>query len=302
MAEVLSSLIDESMGEQVGVSFIQQERQISGVPDGIIEQQSISIFLETKRGEDFDRDQLERHLYSLKNRNAAMKVLIALGNIERDDTDIIEKVRSKYPDVLVVLVSFEDFLDALSLPTHLPKQLSDMVLELRTFFDEEGLLPSWKYLLDVVNCARMPEDVENGFYMCPATGGAYSHKRCRFFGMYGNKVVSKIAEIRAVIDVRTNFDNKNNNYTEILWNNEPVSEEKILIEDATKKVQIKKPNYNPARVFLLGPSHETMFEKETPGGMLGSKQYFNISTCGETNAKELAKKLNGKKWSEFPRR
>jgi hypothetical protein len=54
----------------------------------------------------------------------------------------------------------------------------------------------------VVNCAGVSEDVIDGkVYMCPASGGVYSHARCKFFGMYRNKRVERVALIEAVVDI-----------------------------------------------------------------------------------------------------
>jgi hypothetical protein len=53
-------------------------------------------------------------------------------------------------------------------------------------------------------------------------------------------------------------------------------------------------------VFVLGTLFDTHFEKNSPGGMLGSKQYFWVG--GDIQAKsaeELAQALRGRKWSEW---
>ena len=55
----------------------------------------------------------------------------------------------------------------------------------------------------------------------------------------------------------------------------------------------------PKRIFLLDKLYPTNFIKDSSGGMFGSKQYFDISSLGVTNAQDLANALNGKKWSEI---
>jgi len=55
----------------------------------------------------------------------------------------------------------------------------------------------------------------------------------------------------------------------------------------------------PIRVCLLENLNLTDFIKDSMGGMFGSKMYLNIEALKTTEAMELAKQLNGKKWSEF---
>lgn len=55
----------------------------------------------------------------------------------------------------------------------------------------------------------------------------------------------------------------------------------------------------PTRIFLLGQLYDTNFVKDTPGGMLGSKQYFDVSKFKAEDAKELSGCLKDLAWSEL---
>lgn len=82
--------------------------------------------------------------------------------------------------------------------------------------------------------------------MCPATGGAYNHSRCKYFGMYRQKRVERIALIEAVVDVELGVG-------EVLkWSNikRPA---KHLCDLARRKVETLRPEDGPTRVFILGP-------------------------------------------------
>lgn len=271
LADVISALVNEEVADQVGVRFSQQERRGASVPDGLIVQRSFSIYIETKNFDWFYDEQLERHLEELAKDTSEKKVLLALGNFESSDVSRFHSIdtlcRERYRnDVWFRAISFEDFVNAIQkLP--LPKNLMDAVSEFRGYLDEQGLLPQWQQWMDVVNCAGLPEDVlEGNVYMCPAQSGPYSHARCRYFGMYRNKTVERVAEIRAVVDV------EDAGVADLKWSNtdEPESDLKAL---AIEKVRLLRDEY-PTRVFLLGALHETSFEKDSPGGMLASKMYF----------------------------
>jgi hypothetical protein len=188
LAEVLSGLVDETVGNLVGVRFLQQQRTKSSIPDGVLHQPSFMIYIETKNYDWFYDRQLEQHLAALESSDAGAKVLIALGNfevVERSFERIRHLCATEYSGrIHFAQVSFEDFLHSVESLT-LPKNLFDTIADFRQYLDGQNLLPTWKGLLDVVNCAGLPQEVlEGGVYLCPATGGAYQHRRARYLGMY----------------------------------------------------------------------------------------------------------------------
>ena len=297
LAETLGSLLGEDIADNIGVQFRQQEKRALSTPDGLIVQKPITIYLETKHFDWFCDEQLENHLTALERDAVGLKLLIALGQFESGGGSRFARIQAlckkkHQGEILFAAITFEDFISALQLP-HLPKSLVDTVSEVRAYLDEEGLLSSWGQWLDVVNCARLFEDILEGkVYMCPATGGAYSHDRCAFFGMYRNKCVEKIAAIRAVVDIESESS------ATLKWKNIG-SDDSLLKKEALTAIEERRPGEFPMRVFLLGDLFETEFRKDSPGGMMGGKQYFNISALGAKNAQELARVLSGKLWSEI---
>jgi hypothetical protein len=139
----------------------------------------------------------------------------------------------------------------------------------------------------------MPDDVlVAGVYMCPATGAAYSHSRCRYFGMYREKAVEKVAIIEAVVDLQDAESHT------VKWRNEE-GVEAAWVARARHALATRRPGDYPTRVFLLGPLHDTEFRKDSPGGMRSSKQYFDIGRMPATDAAELADALRGRVWSQL---
>jgi hypothetical protein len=297
LAEVLSALVGEDFSDKIGVSFHQQERKSSSIPDGVILQPAVSIYIETKNWDWFYDEQLENHLESLSSETLGLNVLLALGAFDEEQASrfarIKEIFRTKYRgNIIFAAVTFEDLVSAMQIGG-LPKNLSDAVADLRNFLDENNLLPSWKNLIDVANCAGIPDDILVAkVYMCPATGGSYSHARCKYFGMYRQKRVERVAQIEAVVDVELGVREN------VKWRNLDIKEEEVC-EVARSKVESFRPDEGPTRVFILGPQYETNFVKDSPGGMIGSKRYFDISALKVEGAEELAKKLDGRSWSDF---
>lgn len=150
--------------------------------------------------------------------------------------------------------------------------------------------------LDIVNCAQYFEEIEEGeAYLCPAEGGAYSHKPCRFFGLYRNKSVESVAEIEAVVDVSKRG---NQVKAEMLWENSGQSEAQLQ-KTAIERALRFRPTQLPIRVFILANRTPTDFAKDSKGGMQTSKMYLDMSSLKAKNAEDLAAKLQGKKWSDF---
>lgn len=297
LSETLSILLGESFSGNVGVQFAQQKkhREEKGIPDGEISQEPFSVLIETKLRNDFDEDQLVRHLNNLKNRQGA-KVLIALGNFEQDIPThpifpIIEE-QAKPLKVSFIGISFEQFLQAIQLP-YLPKNLIDAVSDLGEYFDENNLLPSWKYRLDVVNCARYFDSVLlHKIYTCPTKGTARQHQRSLYFGTYRIKRVEQIARIEAVVDLESKVAST------LVWkNNDQLNLD--LQKIASDRYEQTGEDWYPIRVFVLGDFFSTDFRKATSGGMQGAKKYFDIKNLKVNDAQDLAAKLNNRTWDNF---
>jgi hypothetical protein len=297
LAEVMSTLVGEDLGERIGVRFRQQEHKDTSVPDGLILQPAFTIYIETKHWDWFYDQQLESHLTSLDKESSGLKALIALANFETIELEKFARIRQLCADqykasIAFEAVSFEEFVEALQRP-HLPKNLADAVAEFRAYLDEQSLLPQWERWLDVVNCAGIPDDVlVGGAYLCPAAGGAYNHYRCKYFGMYRNKQIEQVALIEAVVDVEAAGN------ATVKWQNVRGSKDDLK-KRAEAKIQKLRPADFPTRVFLLGPLYATDCQKDSRGGMYNSKQYWDIGHLGVDGAEALARILSGKTWSDI---
>lgn len=307
LEEALGAITEGQIGT-VGVEFSQQERQSSGIPDGVIRQAPFTVFIETKSFDWFYDSQLERHLQDLNEQRNGQKILLALSAFPdgyEQRFDRIETLcRDKYDGkIAFAALSFEEFVDAVRVDG-LPKTVSDYVDELEEYLDQNSLLPDWKYKLDVCNCSRaLPDQEDHHVYICPASGGPYKHRRCRYFGAYKNRAAQYIAEIAGIVD----FEVGDEPDGVVLWNNRPdlyTNDELIVEAQARKEVARPDTDYS-TRVFVLEDLTKTNFIKESGPPMRGSKQYFDMRECFDVrelnanSAEELARALDGKKWKNF---
>lgn len=294
--ELLAALLGTDQNILVGPSFSQQTKSSNSIPDLVITQKSFSIFFETKTTDWFYDDQLKRHMEGFNN-NVGTKILFLLSNFENGDLE--ERFKNqievgKLNNVVVQPLTFEDFIGALE-GVSKSEYLNNLLEEFKVYLDRNGHLPKWKYLLDVVSCSGTMNEIREGIYMCPDTGGPYRHRRAKYFGPYANKRVLQIFEIKAVVVIEKDLGEG-----KVKWKDTDDNNRK-LIEEAKEKLQmwkwrIEENNSVPTQVFLLHKCEQTNFLKVSSGGMMQSKKYFWDIATDCKNSKQLADKLRDKTW------
>lgn len=297
--ELLATLLKTDTNIIVGPTFTQQTKTVKSIPDLAITQKSFSIFFETKTNDWFYEDQIKRHIGGF-NETDDDKILFLLSNFENDNLEEnFEKEikEAKKHKIIIQPLTFEDLIGSLEQVCN-SEYLKNLLDEFKLYLDRNGRLPKWKYLLDVVSCSGTLDEIEQGVYMCPDTGGAYSHRRAKYFGPYASKKVSDIFEISAIVAIEKNLGD-----AKIKWNNSK-RKDQVLIELAKAKLKnwewrIEENKSFPLQVFLLDNRQKTNFIKETSGGMLQSKKYFWDIALDCKNSHELAEKLRNRNWGDF---
>lgn len=297
--EVISTLTS-SQDFVINPSFQQQVKKTSSIPDIVIEQKSFSIYFETKTFDWFYNDQIDRHLSGFKKEND-YNILFLLSNFENDNLaekfkSQIDKAKEEF-DITLSPISFEQLIGVLE-NVETSDEFQTFLTEFRDFLERNNHLPTWKYLLDVVNCSGSIHEVhDNDIYMCPDTGGMYKHQRAKYFGGYKNKNVKYIHEVKALVVVE-----KGGKEAYVRWNNGDAAD-KELIKEAKAKINLfefrkSEINERNLQVFLLENKEETNFRKSSSGGLYGSKKYFrNIAQKYDANnSRELAEKLKDVTW------
>lgn len=296
--EVISILTSQDF--LISPSFKQQIKKKESVPDIVIEQKSFTIYFETKRFDWFTSGQIERHLRGFKTEND-YNILFLIANFEIDNLEErfssqIEEAKESF-GITLSPISFEQLVGVLE-NIDSSDNFKKYLFEFRDFLERNNYLPTWKYLLDIVNCSGTIKEVHNhDVYMCPDSGGMYKHRRAKYFGGYKGKNVKYIHEIKALVIVE-----KGGNEAYLKWNNFDVDEKELISEALTKisilenrKTEILARNL---QVFLLQNPAEANFRKVSDGGLYGSKKYFrNIARhYGAKNSFELAEKLKTETW------
>ena len=295
--EVLCSLSGDNK-LRIGPKFTQQNKQQNGIPDLSINQQSISIVFENKLTNWHYSDQITRHLDDI-NKNSDIKILFLISNFSEENYKEQfpkERLKANENNVILSIISYEEVIEVIK-ETKFSESYGKILEDFELYLDCKKLLPRWKYLLDVVNCATSLDEVSKGAYMCSDVGGAYSHRRAKFFGPYSNKEVTKIYEIKACVHIEKNLEGEHL----VKWRNATDEPDGDLIEQAIQHIQnsanrceeVKKV---PIQVFLLVNEYDTSFRKTSRGGMFQSKKYFWDIAKDYNTSEELAENLKGKTW------
>jgi hypothetical protein len=298
--ELITGLIESQKDIVVGPRFTQQSKSSNSIPDLAIIQKSFSVIFEVKVSDWFHADQIDRHIEGFDD-SFSTKILILLSNFEEQAPENkfkeqIEKAAKK--NIAIQSLTFESLIESLEKVCNTDFMLG-MLEEFKMYLDKNELLPKWKYLLDVVSCSGTLEEINNYVYMCPDTGGSYSHRRAKFFGAYANKKVDEVFEIKAVVTIE-----KMLNGAKVKWKNINAND-KDLENEAISKLEkwdwrINENKSVPIQVFLLDKKESKVnFYKETKGGMMQSKKYFWDIATDCKNSSDLAKKIRNKHWSSF---
>jgi hypothetical protein len=297
--EVISSLTSQDF--MISPSFKQQIKKSESVPDIVIEQKSFSIFFETKTFDWFYHNQIDRHLKGFK-KDTTYNILFLLTNFEIDNPE--EKfelqIKKAFENFNITLcpISFEKLLGVLE-AAETSNSFQKFLEEFRYFLDRNDYLPSWKYMLDIVNCSSTIQEVHNhNVYMCPNSGGKYKHRRALFFGGYKSKNIKFIHEIKALVVIEQGAKTG-----KVIWKNISDLNDNEIINEAKDKIALLKHrqseiNDRDLQVFLLQNPAEVNFRKSSDGGLYSSKKYLRFIARDNKAAtsNELAEKLKNQTW------
>jgi len=294
--EFVGGLLCDDLSVTFGPTFTQQSRERQSVPDLTIYQQPVKVLFENKLNNWFSADQIKRHAAGFDNKQAVC-VLFLLSNWKNDNPEnqFLREIEAARQDHVVIrCISYEDLVAEFE---RIDKSdtFSELLNEFKQYLDRKDLLPTWKYTLDVVNCKQsLPSVVEHEFYICPDTGGSYAHRRAKYLGTYSNKVVSWVFEVKAVVHVSVEASDHN-----VKWKLPNLNEtDAQLIQQAVEKAT-ELNRSGEVQVFLLRNGAETHFRKDSHGGLIGSKTYFNDIARNCSDAQALAGQLSGRAWSEY---
>jgi hypothetical protein len=301
--KLLEGLLQALCADEVtiGPRFSQQISGSHSVPDGLILQEPLAVFVETKLGASLNAHQLRRHCETivdrLPNRTGSFLIALASGS---SGMALPEEVTAWADErgVIIVHVSFGELVDQITaLPVN-DLTLREVIQEFIDFIYAQGLVPREdQFLVAMLTGTSWRDNLAYGVYYEPIDRNP-KWQRAAFLGLYHDRQVSHVGRI--VTSVGAVEDG-----TQQLIFDVP---EKGTLDDlqrqAVRKVIDAAQAYyagfqaNKHRYYIVDGFEPTDFRKSTSGGMMGHR-YFDIESIFArrlpANATGLvaAKALNG---------
>ena len=294
---VLSSLLEKEL--QIGLTFEQQIKGISSVPDALVAQSAFRVYFETKRGTELDEDQIGRHIESISEDHVEGQTDFLIGLTKEPIADkSFEnlKAQAKSKRIVFAAVTFSKIVDALRQEcAEYEHDLRAIVEDFRQYLAEENLLEERNYLVPVFPCGTSyAENKSFGLYYEPS-GSRPCKRNYRLIGIYANKSVSLIGELEAIAVAER--DGEDYSFT---------TEAGRLTEDHKDRVRkaIQETTYydlgaDAHRYYLVKNFVETDIRKTSPGGMRNAsyldlrKPSFNLENSAGLDLNEIAIRLRG---------
>ncbi len=281
---VLNSLLEADLS--IGLAFEQQIKGRSSVPDALITQAAMRIFVETKRGGEIDEDQIMRHFETIKPENAtagAGDYLIALTK----------------EHITFTAVTFSQVVEALSAQcAEFETDLLAIVEDYESYLAEQGLLESRNRWLVVFPCGTsIAENAKFGVYYEPASRPC--KRNSRYIGVYHQKAGAYVGTVEAIAVV---------SYIEGAYIFAPEAGRLTAAQEARIKETIEATSYydlkdSPTRFYVVDEFAPTDARKVSAGGIMGLR-YLDLSVIvtayqprKDYASAELADALKQTTWS-----
>lgn len=285
---------------EIGPRFEQQVRRAHSVPDAVLSQEPLNVYLEAKHGGELYDDQLDRHIASIAEQDHPLGSAVLVG-VTRDEVaaDALAgwQEKAQAHKVAFVAATYRSMLDALEGACAGERDLADILDDYRAFLGGEGLLPDrHRKLAAIPGGTSWRENVAHGAYFEPASRNSKS-VQAAFLGTYHNKHVSHVGRIEAVAVCRVANGALHIDEEEL----GPLTEAHRTRIAAIVEAAIYYPGLGtePIRYYLVDRFAETDLRKISSGGMRGLR-YFDVAELAgvsdvpqDARAEDVAEMLRG---------
>jgi len=303
----INAILEESGIElDTTVQFKQQEKAASGrVPDGLIEQESFKVVIETKLYGQEHIDQIKGHWEAFNNEDKQIFLWINKEPITKGYYQQIINALNQYNDhnkseigfasttFREICRCFNDILQEYDLEMHA------LIDDYEAFCEEAVLIDDADTKIRVVLAGRsLEQNLKYNIYYNPADRG---YQNTKYIGLYKNKAVRAIGECSCIADAKYNIVEDKLEVIDELQG--VLSEEQ---KEIIKKVTVEaKENFGYSvdegrRFFFVNKYYETEYVKPTKGALMGTR-YINLAEVDgfkkEMTASEIADLLKGKEWN-----
>lgn len=269
----------------VGPRFSQQVGGTYSVPDGLILQEPLAVFVETKLGSAANPDQLQRHCQTIVERLPGRKgsFLISLTSGQTGQQVVPKEVAAiaREHSITVVAATFGELVTQIAQLPVADLALRETLQEFSDFVFAQGLVPREdQFMAAMLTGISWRENLAYGVYYEPVDRSP-KWQRAAFLGLYHDKQVSHIGRIVAVVPAMQDDTGG------IAFGDPEIGmiddARRNAVRDIIKAAQDYYPGLESVRhrYYLVDAFSPTEFRKVSPGGMMGHR-YFDIEEIGGT--------------------
>lgn len=302
----LNSVLEDSQIElDTAVSFKQQQRYKESIPDGVIEQESFKIIIETKLYGQEGINQIVKHWEGFEKEDKQIFLLIDKEPINKGYYDDIIERLNNFNDKNCVNIGFVSttfkeicklFKDTIE---EYDFDMKVLIEDYEAFCDESNLIDNIDSKIRVVPTGKTFEDnITSNIYYNPSDRG---YRKTKYIGLYNNKAVRAIGETICSVDV--NYDEKNDTINIIETQYGEISEGMVNSLKKVIKEAKEKHGYNLSkghRFFFVNKYVPTKHVKMSKGGIMGTR-YINLDEIEEYDENMgidmIADLLKRKEWN-----
>ncbi|HUN86785.1 MAG TPA: hypothetical protein VMU48_20560 [Terracidiphilus sp.] len=272
---ILTSLLEADLS--IGLAFEQQVRGDASVPDALITQEQMRIYIETKRGGVLDAGQIRRHLTGIAQKSVGGRgegtTLIGLTKEPIADAER-EALTAEAAEkgISFAAVTFTQITEALRAQcADFERELLSIVDDYDSYLAEEGLLEERNQWLLVFPCGTsIAENARFSLYYEPSSRPC--KRNYRFIGIYNRKTVAYVGAVQTIA-VTTCTEGKINFQEEV---GRLTDEQRQRISRAIEETSYYDLKAAPHRFYLVDSFTATDSKKTSPQGIWGLR-YMDLS-------------------------
>lgn len=272
LEKLLKEIISDATID-IGLVFSQQVKAENSVPDALITQKPISIFIEAKADGELYAEQIERHVKSVINASLPewSAVIIGLTKNSTDNTLYQQfKERCKNQHIHFAVITYGELLDILQdLCTEHETDLQEIIEDYEVFLRSDGMLPN-PYEIVVFPCGTSwKENVKYQIYYEQSQKSSKAH--VPFIGIYNNKTITHIGRIKGTCIAVPNAQ-------ELTFETESgvITKKDIdVIREVIQDTGYYDLKLGHERYYLIDDLSEVNITKDSAGGIRGHR-YFDL--------------------------
>jgi hypothetical protein len=276
----------------IGPVFSQQVSGTHSVPDGLILQKPLSVFIETKLGSKMNAEQLNRHCHTIaqrvSKRPGSFLIALTAGAVDQKIPPEVIAVGQEH-DITIVSATFRDLIEAVDGLEIADLGLKEIAREFADFIYAQGLVPRREqFLAAMLTGTTWRDNVSHGIYY-ESVDRSPKHRRAAFLGLYHNKRISHVGKITAVVPAIRDSNG------EIAFENPEIGTIDVAMREAVGAAMVAALKYYPNladsmhRYYRVDAFWPTDLVKISPSGMMGHR-YLDIEAI---TGKPLPVKADG---------